>query len=207
MATKTKSTKITSVRKGDIYETNSGQLIEVTNGRLQDEGQHGSSFAGRTIEFNLETGNPNRSKTTDRFYLDELAKKLTKKDYDEWVEIGRREVEAMADAQAPLSQQQLADELSLDKATMVRAIDHLSAEGYVARRPCPNDRRKHHLELLPKARPLVRSIRRSYSSLNSIALDGMPAAERWAAIQEVKYMVERLKKANSSTKTNPSSTR
>ena len=38
---------------------------------------------------------------TDRFYLDELAKKLTKKDYDEWVEIGRREAEALADAKAP----------------------------------------------------------------------------------------------------------
>ncbi|MCA9032577.1 MAG: hypothetical protein KDA66_17300, partial [Planctomycetaceae bacterium] len=78
-----------------------GQLIEVTNGRLQDDEEHGSSFEGRTIEFNLETGNPNRSKTTDRFYLDELAKKLTKKDYDEWVEIGRREAEALADAKNP----------------------------------------------------------------------------------------------------------
>ena len=101
MATKTKSAKITSVRKGDIYETSSGQLIEVTNGRLQDDAEHGSSFEGRTIEFNLETGNPNRSKSTDRFYLDELAKKLSKKDYDEWVEIGRREAEALADAKAP----------------------------------------------------------------------------------------------------------
>lgn len=98
MATKTK--KITSVRKGDIYETNSGQLLEVTNGRLQDDAEHGASFEGRTIEFNLETGNPNRSKTTDRFYLDELAKKLSKKDYDEWVEIGRREAEAMSDAKS-----------------------------------------------------------------------------------------------------------
>lgn len=101
MATKTKSAKITSVRKGDIYETNSGQLIEVTNGRLQDDAEHGSSFQGRTIEFNLETGNPNRSKTADRFYLDEIAKKLTKKDYDEWVDAGRRETEAMADAKNP----------------------------------------------------------------------------------------------------------
>ncbi len=101
MATKTKSAKITSVKKGEIYETNSGQLLEVTNGRLTDEGEHGASFEGRTIEFNLETGNPNRAKTTDRFYLDELAKKLSKKDYDEWVEIGRREAEALTDAKAP----------------------------------------------------------------------------------------------------------
>ncbi len=101
MATKTKSTKITSVRKGDIYETSSGQLLEVTNGRLTDEGDHGSSFEGRTIEFNLETGHPNRAKTTDRFYLDELAKKLSKREYDEWVDAGRREAEALADAKNP----------------------------------------------------------------------------------------------------------
>lgn len=101
MATKTKSAKFTSVRKGEIYETNSGQLLEVTNGRLTDEGDHGSSFEGRTIEFNFETGNPNRAKTTDRFYLDELAKKLSKQDYDEWVKTGRREAEAMADAKNP----------------------------------------------------------------------------------------------------------
>ena len=98
MAPKSKS--ITSVRKGDIYRTKSGQLVEVTNGRLQEEGDLGSSFAGRTIDFNLETGHPNRSKTTDRFYLDELVQKLSKKDYEEWIEIGRREAEAMAAAQA-----------------------------------------------------------------------------------------------------------
>lgn len=99
MATKTKSTKISSVKKGDIYETKSGQLLEVTNGRLKAEGEQGSSFAGRTIEFNLETGNDCRSKTTDRFYLDQLAKKLSKKDFEEWIEIGRREAAALADAQ------------------------------------------------------------------------------------------------------------
>lgn len=101
MATKTRSAKITSVRKGDIYDTKSGQLIEVTNGRLTDEGEYGSSFAGRTIEFNLETGRANRSKMIDRFYLDELTTKLSKKDYEEWVEAGRREAEGMADAMHP----------------------------------------------------------------------------------------------------------
>jgi hypothetical protein len=101
MATKTKSAKITSVKKGDIYETNSGQTLEVTSARLKDDGEHGSSFEGRAIEFNFETGNPNRSKTADRYYLDELARKLSKKEYDEWVETGRREAEALADSKAP----------------------------------------------------------------------------------------------------------
>ncbi len=119
MATKTKSTKITSVKKGDIYETKSGQLIEVTNGRLKSEGEQGSSFEGRTIEFNLETGNPNRSKTTDRFYIDELAKKLTKAEFNEWIEIGRREAEAMADAKTPPTETEPAKTIT-KKAAMPR---------------------------------------------------------------------------------------
>ena len=98
MATKTKATKITRVKKTEIYQTRSGQLIEVTNGRLKDEGEQGVSFTGRTIEFNLETGRANRSKTNDHFYLDELTSKLSQKDYDEWLEVGRREAEALADA-------------------------------------------------------------------------------------------------------------
>ena len=98
MATKTKATKITRVKKTEIYQTRSGQLIEVTNGRLKDEGEQGVSFTGRTIEFNLETGRANRSKANDRFYLDELTSKLSQKDYDEWLEAGHREVEALADA-------------------------------------------------------------------------------------------------------------
>lgn len=99
IATKTTSAKFTSVRKGEVYETRSGQLIEVTNGRLRNEGEQGASFTGRMIEFNLETGQPARSRTTDLFYLDELVKKLTKKDYDEWAETGRREAEALATAE------------------------------------------------------------------------------------------------------------
>lgn len=96
-----KKTGIARVAKGDIYEDCRGGLIEVTNGRLKAEGDNGCSFEGRSIEFNTQTGNANRSKTTDRFYLDELARKLSKADYAEWLEAGRREAEALADAEAP----------------------------------------------------------------------------------------------------------
>jgi hypothetical protein len=97
MAKKQTAPKITAVKKGDIYENKQYDLIEVTNGRLKDEPGLGSSFEGRLITFNMATGLANRSKTTDRFYLDELVKKLSKADYDEWVEAGRREAEAMTD--------------------------------------------------------------------------------------------------------------
>ena len=97
------SAQITSVKKGEIYENQHNDLIEVANGRLKDEGELGSSFEGRTITFNAETKNANRGKSAERFYLDELARKLTKAEYDEWVEAGRREAEASEPDTAPTS--------------------------------------------------------------------------------------------------------
>ena len=93
-ATKKSAPKITSVKKGEIYENKHGDLIEVANGRLKDEGELGSSFEGRTITFNEETKTVNRDKDVERFYLDELVRKLTKPEYDEWVAAGCREAEA-----------------------------------------------------------------------------------------------------------------
>ncbi len=87
-------------RKGEHYETRSGQVLEVTNGRLKDEGDQGASFAGRTIEFHAATGKATPAMATDRFYLDELVRKLSKPDYEEWIAIQRREAEALAEAQA-----------------------------------------------------------------------------------------------------------
>ncbi|MCA8985833.1 MAG: winged helix-turn-helix domain-containing protein [Planctomycetaceae bacterium] len=87
-------------RKGERYETRSGQVLEVTNGRLKEEGDQGASFAGRTIEFHAATGKATPAIATDRFYLDELVRKLSKPDYEEWIAIQRREAEALAEAQA-----------------------------------------------------------------------------------------------------------
>ncbi|HEY0985112.1 HTH domain-containing protein [Schlesneria sp.] len=104
-ATKTKSkagteATIAKVAKGEIYETKHAELLEVTNARLKDEGDLGISFEGISITFNATTGKAERSKTTDRFYLDDLSRKLTKAEYDEWMEIGKREAEASAAAEA-----------------------------------------------------------------------------------------------------------
>ncbi|HEY0984824.1 winged helix-turn-helix domain-containing protein [Schlesneria sp.] len=95
--------KITKVAKGEIYETHHAEMLEVTNARLKDEGDLGISFEGIAITFNGVTGKAERSKTTDRYYLDNLARKLTKAEYDEWLEIGKREAEATAAAEATLA--------------------------------------------------------------------------------------------------------
>jgi hypothetical protein len=103
---KTKATpknepKITAIKKGEIYENKHHDLIEVANGRLKDEGDLGSSFEGRTITFNAETKTANRDKDAERFYLDELVRKLSKAEYDEWIQAGCLEADAAAAAKEP----------------------------------------------------------------------------------------------------------
>ncbi len=102
----------------------------------------------------------------------------------------------IAEAGEPITQQQLANRLHLDKATMVRAIDHLSGLGYVRREVCPEDRRKHHLVLLPKAAPVIRSIRAAYAQLNDVAMDGLGAAARTTAIEQLRHILGQLDRAN-----------
>jgi DNA-binding MarR family transcriptional regulator len=55
-----------------------------------------------------------------------------------------------------LSQQQLADRLDADKSHVVRLIDQLEDRGLVTRAPDPTDRRRHHIELTPAGRKLLR---------------------------------------------------
>ena len=51
------------------------------------------------------------------------------------------------DAAEPLSQQQAAQRLRIDRTTMVALIDTLEGKGLVARRPHPGDRRNYALHL------------------------------------------------------------
>ena len=53
---------------------------------------------------------------------------------------------ALAD-QDPLSQQETARRLGIDRTTMVALVDALEAKGLVQRRPHPDDRRKNLVEL------------------------------------------------------------
>jgi DNA-binding MarR family transcriptional regulator len=52
----------------------------------------------------------------------------------------------------PLSQQQLAAELEIDRTTMVGLVDALEGKGLVVRRPHPDDRRKNTVELTDDGR-------------------------------------------------------
>ena len=91
--------KIEKVAKGNYYETKDHALLVVTNGRLKDEGELGQSFEGKTVTFNAKKNDLVEAKKSDRFYLDELVRRLVKKDLEEWIAVEQREAEAAAAAE------------------------------------------------------------------------------------------------------------
>src|SRR5262245_28789197 len=56
----------------------------------------------------------------------------------------------------PMTQTALAAELNIESPTMVRLLDRLATKGWIAREPCPEDRRARLVRLTPRAQPLAR---------------------------------------------------
>ncbi|MEU0565642.1 MarR family transcriptional regulator [Nonomuraea sp. NPDC005983] len=77
-------------------------------------------------------------------------------------------LEAGPGAGGPLSQQEAAQRLRIDRTTMVAMIDTLEAKGLVSRRPHPGDRRKNAVELTPRGRDTLRD--------GGVAVDGAERA-------------------------------
>jgi MarR family transcriptional regulator for hemolysin len=58
-----------------------------------------------------------------------------------------------------VNQAALAHLLDVRSASLVRLLDGLEADGFIARIPDPNDRRAHVLKLTAKARPIIERVR------------------------------------------------
>jgi MarR family transcriptional regulator for hemolysin len=69
-----------------------------------------------------------------------------------------------------LNQTDLAEELYIDKASVVRMLDYLAAEDCIVRRQNPRDRRAHILELTPKALAMIPRIKQALHETNAICL-------------------------------------
>jgi DNA-binding MarR family transcriptional regulator len=61
------------------------------------------------------------------------------------------------DAAEPLSQQDGASRLGIDRTTMVAMVDTLEDKGFVRRRPAPHDRRRNLVELTEAGRAAMRN--------------------------------------------------
>ena len=109
-------------------------------------------------------------------------------DMDRWFYV----LVLIADNDGRMSQQQLAEALMIDKVAMLRAIDTLSEKGYVERISCPNDRRKHHIRMLPKAKPVVKAIKKAYAEVNEQAMGDLTPATRKAFLDVLSTLPARL---------------
>ena len=70
-------------------------------------------------------------------YFARLQEKLADLDLNAWYFV----LLTIDESRDPLSQQEVADLLHLDKVAMTRALDHLGEKGYVERCACKGDRR------------------------------------------------------------------
>ncbi|MBK8965951.1 MAG: MarR family winged helix-turn-helix transcriptional regulator [Saprospiraceae bacterium] len=70
-----------------------------------------------------------------------------------------------------LNQTVLADELLIDKASVVRMLDYLEAENCIVRKRNPQDRRAHILELTPKALEMLPEIKAAVRETNARCLE------------------------------------
>ena len=91
-----------------------------------------------------------------------------------------------------VSQQELADALHMDKVAMARSIDHLCERGYVQRSTCPEDRRKHHLTLMPKAIPAAKEIKLASAALDRLAFKDLNTQDRGHMFRSLRGPLDNL---------------
>ncbi len=91
-----------------------------------------------------------------------------------------------------ISQQELADALHMDKVAMARCIDHLCERGFVERASCPDDRRKHHLSVRPKAILAAKEIQKVHAALDRMALKELNNEERALFLIQLRGALDHL---------------
>lgn len=76
-----------------------------------------------------------------------------------------------------LQQNELADIVGIRGSTLVRQLDRLESDGWVARRNDPEDRRAKTIHLSDKAAPMVREIQNIIEQLRTEFLSGLTDAQ------------------------------
>ncbi len=96
------------------------------------------------------------------------------------------------DAEAPMTQVQIARKLGLESPTVVRLLDRLMDKGWVHRRNCPGDRRAYHVELTSAARALCADIESVLGEIRAAVLTDFSRADLVQAVDLMERMQERL---------------
>lgn len=94
--------------------------------------------------------------------------------------------------QPGLSQTELAALMEVEPITVARLIDRLEANGLVARRPDPSDRRMHRLHLLPASEPLLGEIAQFRLAILKHFKAGIPETDWNTALRVLLQMKDKL---------------
>src|SRR4051812_7803519 len=76
-----------------------------------------------------------------------------------------------------ITQARLADLTDMDPMTLVRVLDRMENDGWLERRPDPNDRRAYRLFLKPGADPVLTEINRIGDKARGEILSGLSTEE------------------------------
>ncbi|HEY5755038.1 MAG TPA: MarR family transcriptional regulator [Steroidobacter sp.] len=77
-----------------------------------------------------------------------------------------------------ISQKRLAEIAEVEPMTLVRILDRMESDGWVERRPDPNDRRARTLYVRSGATPILEQIDKLSAQMRSDALAGLNAEQR-----------------------------
>ena len=87
-----------------------------------------------------------------------------------------------------ISQAEIADRLSLDRATVTVQLDTLEGQGILVRKPHPTDRRKTNVFLTPRGRRLKPRIIEAVNAAHDVIFAGMPPT----ALDHVHTLLEKM---------------
>lgn len=76
-----------------------------------------------------------------------------------------------------ISQKQLAEQLMMDKVSLVRILDNLTADGLIRREPNPDDRRQHLLFVTQKAEPWIGEVEKALRETDQHFLDYLDGSQ------------------------------
>jgi MarR family transcriptional regulator for hemolysin len=91
-----------------------------------------------------------------------------------------------------MSQRELAERIGVEGPTLVRALDKLEDQGFVARRAAGDDRRVKHIHLTDAAGPVLAEITRISTELRRGLLADVPARDLATAWRVLKAIGDRL---------------
>jgi DNA-binding MarR family transcriptional regulator len=91
-----------------------------------------------------------------------------------------------------ISQKRLAELAEIEPMTLVRILDRMESDGWVERRPDPNDRRARTLYVTSGAAPILEQIEKLSARMRSEALAGLSAEQRAELMSLLEHVYQNL---------------